>query len=140
MGEPFSVEMRVRGYETDAQGHLNTAVYLQYAEHARWEILRVAGIRQADLIADGIGPVNLETTIRFRKELRAGDAVLVSCAFVWGTGKTFQVEQQFTTPEGELVAEVTGVGGLMDLTARRLVAEPGERFRVLAADPGLLGL
>jgi acyl-CoA thioester hydrolase len=140
MGEPFSVELRVRGYETDTQGHLNTAVYLQYAEHARWEILRAAGLPQAALIADGIGPVNLETTIRFRKELLAGDAVLVTCAFIWGTGKTFQVEQRFTTPEGELVAEVTGLGGLMDLTARRLVAEPGERFRRLATDPALLGL
>jgi acyl-CoA thioester hydrolase len=140
MGEPFRVELRVRGYETDTQGHLNTAVYLQYAEHARWEILRAAGLAQAALIADGIGPVNLETTIRFRKELLAGDTVLVTCAFIWGAGKTFGVEQRFTTPEGELVAEVTGLGGLMDLTARRLVAEPGERFRRLASDPALLGL
>jgi acyl-CoA thioester hydrolase len=140
MGEAFTVELRVRGYETDTQGHLNTAVYMQYAEHARWEILRVAGLPQATLIADGVGPVNLETTMRFRKELLAGDAVLVTCEFVWGEGKTFQVEQRFTTPDGELVAEVSSVGGLMDLKARRLVAQPGERFRRLAADPALLGL
>ena len=140
MGEPFTVELRVRGYETDTQGHLNTAVYMQYAEHARWEILRAAGLRQTELIADGVGPVNLETTMRFRKELLAGDPVLVSCAFIWGEGKTFKVEQRFTTPEGELVAEVFSVGGLMDLAARRLVPEPGERFRRLADDPALLGL
>jgi acyl-CoA thioester hydrolase len=140
MGEPFAVELRVRGYETDTQGHLNTAVYMQYAEHARWEILRAAGLQQTVLIADGVGPVNLETTMKFRKELRAGDAVLVTCEFIWGEGKTFRVEQRFTTPEGELVAEVSGVGGLMDLKVRRLVAEPGERFRRLATDPALLGL
>lgn len=140
MGEPFAVEMRVRGYETDTQGHLNTAVYMQYAEHARWEILRAAGLRQAELIADGVGPMNLEMTMRFRKELIAGDAVLVNCVFIWGEGKTFGVEQRFTTPDGELVAEVSSVGGLIDLKARRLVPEPGERFRRLAADPALLGL
>ena len=140
MGEPFTVELRVRGYETDTQGHLNTAVYLQYAEHARWEMLREAGLRQAELIADGIGPVNLETTMRFRKELLAGDVVLVTCVFLWGEGKTFQVEQRFTTPDGELVAEVTSLVGLMDLKARRLVAEPGDRFRRLAGDPALLDL
>ncbi|MEU7735273.1 thioesterase, partial [Streptomyces griseus] len=30
----FSVDVTVRGYELDTQGHLNQAVYLQYAEHA----------------------------------------------------------------------------------------------------------
>lgn len=40
----FSVDVTVRGYELDTQGHLNQAVYLQYAEHARWELLRAAGL------------------------------------------------------------------------------------------------
>ena len=40
----FQVRVTVRGYELDSLGHLNQAVYLQYAEHARWEILRAAGL------------------------------------------------------------------------------------------------
>ena len=48
MGEPFAVPVRVRGYELDTQGHLNQAVYLQYAEHARWEFLLATGISQED--------------------------------------------------------------------------------------------
>ncbi|CAO0827389.1 Thioesterase OS=Streptomyces microflavus OX=1919 GN=Smic_02130 PE=4 SV=1 [Streptomyces microflavus] len=52
----FSVDVTVRGYELDTQGHLNQAVYLQYAEHARWELLRAAGLPQEKLLADGIGP------------------------------------------------------------------------------------
>ena len=63
VAEPFSVSVSVRGYETDSQGHLNQAVYLQYAEHARWSILRAAGIDQADLLAKGVGPVALENTV-----------------------------------------------------------------------------
>ncbi len=57
MSEPFSVRVTVRGYETDVQGHLNQAVYLNYAEHARWSLLQAAGIGQADLVASGVGPV-----------------------------------------------------------------------------------
>jgi acyl-CoA thioester hydrolase len=34
----FFVDVTVRGYELDTQGHLNQAVYLQYAEHARREL------------------------------------------------------------------------------------------------------
>ncbi|MFJ9031015.1 acyl-CoA thioesterase [Streptomyces sp. NPDC102274] len=62
----------VRGYETDALGHLNGTIYLQYAEHSRWSLMRSAGIRQEDLLKKRIAPVNLETTIRYHRELKAG--------------------------------------------------------------------
>ncbi|WP_329472955.1 acyl-CoA thioesterase [Streptomyces sp. NBC_01723] len=140
MSEPFSVPVTVRGYETDTQGHLNQAVYLNYAEHARWSLLTAAGIRQADLVARGVGPVALETTIRFQRELLAGDEVEVTCAFEWGEGKTFRIHQVIRKPDGTVAAEVEGVGGLMDLKARKLVTDPRERFKELAADPRLFGL
>ncbi|MFE7528839.1 acyl-CoA thioesterase [Kitasatospora sp. NPDC057542] len=136
----FTTHITVRGYETDSQGHLNQAVYLQYAEHARWEYLRAAGIRQADLVAEGVGPVVLETTVKYLRELRAGDSVEVGCSFTWRDGKTFQVVQRLVREDGVLAAEITGVGGILDLTERRLVADPREPLRALATDPGLLGL
>ncbi|WP_026253190.1 acyl-CoA thioesterase [Streptomyces sp. PsTaAH-124] len=140
MSKPFSVPVTVRGYETDVQGHLNQAVYLNYAEHARWSLLQAAGISQSDLIATGVGPVALETTIGFRRELLAGDEAVVSCVFEWGEGKTFRIHQTVRKADGTVAAEITAVGGLLDLTARRLVAAPRDRFRDLAKDPALLGL
>ncbi len=140
VSEPFSVPVTVRGYETDTQGHLNQAVYLNYAEHARWSLLRAAGIRQADLVARGVGPVALETTIRFRRELLAGDEVEVTCAFEWGEGKTFRMLQTVRKADGTVAAEIEAVGGLMDLRERRLVADPRQRFKELAAEPVLFGL
>jgi acyl-CoA thioester hydrolase len=44
MTDPFHVRVAVRGYELDVNGHLNRAHYLHYAEHARWECLRAAGL------------------------------------------------------------------------------------------------
>ncbi|MFD4575248.1 acyl-CoA thioesterase [Streptomyces sp. NPDC058417] len=140
MSEPFSVRVTVRGYETDTQGHLNQAVYLNYAEHARWSLLQAAGITQAGLVAGGVGPVALETTVRYRRELLAGDEVDVTCVFEWGTGKTFRIEQVIRKADGTVAAEVSGVGGLLDLTARRLIEDPRAHFRKLAADPALFGL
>ncbi|MEU5044980.1 acyl-CoA thioesterase [Streptomyces griseorubiginosus] len=138
MSEPFSVPVTVRGYETDVQGHLNQSVYLNYAEHARWSLLRAAGITQARLIGSGVGPVALETTIRYLRELLAGDEVEVSCGFEWGEGKTFRIQQTIRRKDGSVAAEITAVGGLMDLNARRLVPNPGEVLKGLATDPGLL--
>ncbi|MBL1103543.1 acyl-CoA thioesterase [Streptomyces sp. 5-8] len=140
MTEPFSVRVTVRGYETDTQGHLNQAVYLNYAEHARWSLLQAAGISQARLVGRGVGPVALETTIRYLRELLAGDEVDVTCAFEWGTGKTFRIRQEIRKADGILAAEVTAVGGMMNLAERKLVADPREVFKELATDLGLFGL
>ncbi|MFK0025954.1 acyl-CoA thioesterase [Streptomyces sp. NPDC090798] len=140
MAEPFSVPVTVRGYETDIQGHLNQSVYLQYAEHARWCLLDAAGIGQTELISKGVGPVTLETTIRYLRELRAGDRTEVTCAFTWGEGKIYRIGQTIRKADGTVAAEVTAVGGLLDLKERRLVADPRVYFRALAADPGVFGL
>ncbi|MDQ1025132.1 acyl-CoA thioester hydrolase [Streptomyces umbrinus] len=140
MAEPFSVPVTVRGYETDVQGHVNQAVYVNYAEHARWSLLQAAGISQAGLAAKGVGPVSLEMTVRYRRELRAGDEVEVTCDFIWGEGKTFRIEQTIRKSDGTVAAELTAVGGLMDLKERKLVADPRDYFRALASDPGRFGL
>lgn len=140
VAEPFRVRVRVRGYELDINGHLNQAVYLQYAEHARWELVRAAGVSQEKMLAAGVGPVVLETTIRYHRELRDGDEVDVSCAFGWGGGKTFRVSQDIRLTDGVLAAEVRGVSGLLSLEERRLVADPVRCFRELASEPALLGL
>lgn len=134
----FSVRVTVRGYELDTQGHLNQAVYLQYAEHARWEMLRAAGLPQDKLIASGVGPVQLETTVKFRRELRSGDEVDVSCVFTYGTGKTFTMTQQITKLDGTVAAEIVGIAGMLDLTGRRLIADPAGHLRALADNPELL--
>ncbi|WP_214322045.1 acyl-CoA thioesterase [Nonomuraea sediminis] len=136
----FSVRIGVRGYELDTQGHLNNAVYQQYGDHARWECLRAAGISVDDLLATGVGPVTLENTIRFRQELRGGDEVDVTCEFIWGEGKTMRVTQRFTRQDGVVAAELTSVGGLLDLTRRRLVDHPADHWRSLAEHPEVLGL
>lgn len=140
MTEPFSVRIAVRGYETDSQGHLNMSVYIQYAEHARWELFRAAGITQEALLGKGVGPVNLETNIKYLRELRAADEVDVTCELRFGGRKTFTVEQTIRKADGTVSAELTSVAGILDLTERRMVADPRDYLRALAADPSVIGL
>jgi acyl-CoA thioester hydrolase len=136
----FQVRITVRGYELDSLGHLNQAVYLQYGEHARWEILRAAKLTQEMLLKSGIAPVVLETTIKYRRELRAGDEVDVSCEFRWGDGRTFGMHQEIRKADGTLSAELDGVAGLIDLKTRKLVADPKERWKAITPEPATLGL
>lgn len=136
---PFQVRIAVRGYELDPNGHVNQAVYLQYAEHGRWEYLRAAGISHDALTASGVGPVAMENTIRYHAELRIADEVDVSCQFTRASRKTFTVTQLLHRPDGQLVAELSGVAGLLDLTRRKLIDDPVGHLRSLAAAPELFG-
>jgi len=136
----FTTRIEVRVSDLDMQGHVTGAAYHQYADHSRFACVRAAGISVEQMFAAGFGPVNLETTLRFLRELRGGDSVDVSCAWIWGEGKTFRVEHVFTREDGEVAATVSHVSGLLDLGARRLTPEPARQWRRLASRPELLGL
>ncbi|MFJ8843674.1 acyl-CoA thioesterase [Streptomyces cyaneofuscatus] len=140
MEHPFSVRIQARAYELDRQGHLNQAVYMQYAEHARWQFLQAAGLTPDVLGEAGIGPVLLKASIRFQRELRAGDEVDVGCAITGGHGRLVELTQRFHTPDGVPVARVEGVIGLLDLATRRLLPDPRGKLRELAKQPDALGL
>ncbi|MET4645696.1 acyl-CoA thioester hydrolase [Streptomyces atratus] len=136
----FFVDVTVRGYELDTQGHLNRAVYPQYAEHARWSLLRAAGLPQEKLLAGGVGPVALEVTVKFLRERHDDERARVTCQFVYGSGKTFEVVQKIIKEDGTVAAEVTGVAGMLELAARRLIADPAGHLASLAGDPDLLSV
>ncbi|MFL6127061.1 acyl-CoA thioesterase [Actinophytocola sp.] len=120
----FSTRIEVRGYELDSLGHVNHAVYHLYAEVARTKAFGAAGCDWDVLTERRTAPVLLTTTVNFRRELRMGDEVDVSCTAKFGDGKTFTLEQLITKVDGTLSAEVYCVLGLMDLDARKLHADP----------------
>ncbi|WP_199431082.1 acyl-CoA thioesterase [Qaidamihabitans albus] len=138
--EPFHATVAVRVDDLDTNGHVRGPAYLLYADQARWECVQAAGVDLAALRAHDLGPVNLETTVRFHRELTSSGAVEVSCRFLWGKGRTSRVVQELRAGDGGLVAEVESVSGLLDLTRRRLVADPPRRWREHATRPWLLGL
>ncbi|MEV0622468.1 thioesterase family protein [Nonomuraea sp. NPDC050404] len=127
-------------YEIDPQLHLNGGYYIQYADHARYACVQAAGISVEELVGGGIGPVNLETVIKYHRELRGGDQVEVTCAWEWGDGKTYRVHHLLRRLDGTVAAEVSHVSGLLDLRTRRLVARPDREWRSRARQPELLGL
>ncbi|MER7449049.1 acyl-CoA thioesterase [Nocardia beijingensis] len=136
----FSTRIEVRVSDLDPQLHVTGAAYHQFADHARFACVQAAGVSVEELIAAGLGPVNLKTVLRFQRELRGGDTVDVSCAWQWGDGKTYRVEHVLTRADGVVAAAVTNVSGLLDLSARRLVADPARHWAARASRPQLLGL
>jgi YbgC/YbaW family acyl-CoA thioester hydrolase len=75
---PFSTEIDVRGYEIDSFGHVNNAVYLNWLEHARWEL----GLTHAlDLTNKETLSVVRHVTLDYRAQTLLGDRVRIS---IWG--------------------------------------------------------
>jgi acyl-CoA thioester hydrolase len=77
MTKTHTYDLTVRGYELDSFGHVNNAVYLNYCEQARWEILREKGLFHY-FIDDGLILVVTETRIRYSGEARVFDELSVS--------------------------------------------------------------
>ncbi len=74
--------LRVRGYELDTFGHVNNAVYLQYAEEAKWDFFNSTStlgvIKQKNIF-----PVILENNVRYIHELKMHDDVRIETE--WST-------------------------------------------------------
>lgn len=139
MTSPLTVPVRYD--DVDTNDHVRGPAYLAYADHARWELVRAAGLDLSALARAGLGPVNLQTTVRFRHELRGGDQVAIETTFTYGGGKTGTAHQQMhRVDDGVLVAEVESVTGLLDLQQRRLVGDHAARLLPFVDDPALIGL
>lgn len=138
--EPFSIRIPVRDYEIDAQGHVSAVVYQQWAHYSSMECIRNAGARVDELVEKGFGPIDLEVTTRFHRELRVGEEVDVTCEFEWNSGRTYRIKQEVRKVDGSLAAEVVTLGAVLDLARRRMVPHPAEQIVAVTEHPERLGI
>jgi YbgC/YbaW family acyl-CoA thioester hydrolase len=96
----FQYKITVRGYELDSFNHVNNAVYLNYLEQARWEILK-----ELDLIEDiqkkGLLLVVTELNIRYMKEARLYDELVIKT--------TVEKEEPYLVFKHSIYNETTGL-------------------------------
>ena len=72
----FEYHLSARGYEMDSYGHVNNAVYLNYMEQARWEIMYEQKI--LDKLRDtGNKLVVTELNVRYVREIKLFDDIVV---------------------------------------------------------------
>jgi acyl-CoA thioester hydrolase len=75
--EPHRTDIKVRSYECDTYGHVNNAVYLNYLEAARHELLASLGMDYAAMRAAGFGLVVARVDIRYRRPVVEGDSLAI---------------------------------------------------------------
>lgn len=132
-----------RGYvsmqECDEMGHMNIQHYIAKASDASGHLRSALGIGLAHQRAANCGYAALEHHIRFHRELRTSDLVLVRAGIVEVRDRTMLIYQEMREAlDGRLAATFAVEAGYIDLATRRLAPWPEETRRKAGALLGAL--
>lgn len=105
----------------DTFGHVNNATYLELFEEARWDWIQQNGYGLEEIRRRGQGPTILEIHLKFKREVRNRERVLIQSFVDSYEGKIGKMTQRMLSGSGDLSCEAKMVFGLFDLAARRLV-------------------
>ncbi|MEU6082615.1 thioesterase family protein [Streptomyces sp. NPDC047108] len=125
-------------WHCDHMGHMNVMWYVGKFDEATWQLVSGIGITPEYLRTSGRGMVAVDQRISYRRELRAGDVVLVRSAFLEVRSKVMRFchwMEDAATGEVAAVAVLTGVH--IDAKERRSCPMPEEyveRARALVTD------
>lgn len=100
----YTLPIRVRYQETDAQGHVHHAAYLTYFEAARVEMLRDRNISYKALEEDGILLVVHEAECRYHVPAQFDDLLQVKVFVVQAKGARMHLKYEVVR-DSELVTE-----------------------------------
>lgn len=78
----FRTQLQVRGYEIDGYGHVNNAVYLNYAETARWAMIEEAAGGGDYFKRNGVAPIVARAEIDYREPCYLGEWLEVETTLI----------------------------------------------------------
>lgn len=113
----------------DTFGHVNNATYLELFEEARWDWIEGNGYGLETIRRTGQGPTILEITLRFKRELKNRQAIVIESTVTDYEGKVGHFVQRIIDDQGQLFCEAKMAFGLFDLEARRLIPPTGDWLR-----------
>lgn len=117
----FRYPMVIREHHLDSFHHVNNATYLTLLEEARWELLTQNGFGLETILENGVGPIVLECQIKFLKELRLRQAIVIESQLVSYEKKIGIMKQEIVDSEGLRYSEALLTFGVFDLTTRKLI-------------------
>lgn len=131
VGSVHDYPLVIREAHLDTFGHVNNATYLAILEEARWELITRNGYGLDEVVRRRIGPTILEINLKFQRELRNRQRILIRTWMESYTGKIGKVVQQIVDAEGNLCCEALFTIGLFDLAARKLIPPTPEWIKGL---------
>jgi YbgC/YbaW family acyl-CoA thioester hydrolase len=122
----FSYDVLIKEHHLDTYGHVNNATYLQLFEEARWDIITARGYGFQRVHSTSQGPVILEISLKFLKELKLREPIKITLDLLSYEGKIFKMKQQMLKENGEVACEALFTAAFFDLRERRIIAPSPE--------------
>lgn len=116
----YTFPLTIQETYLDVFGHVNNATYLTLFEEARWDIITKNGYGLKKIMDTGIGPVILEIHIKFSRELRLRDEIIIETHIISHTKKVAKMMQKMIR-NGEVCCTAEFTVGLFSLKERKLV-------------------
>lgn len=117
----FEYPMIIKEHHLDTFGHVNNATYLEIFEEARWQFITDNGYGLDKVKSTGLGPVVLEINIRFIKELKNREEIIIHSTTMQYETKVGKIKQWITDSNGDRCSELEMTVGLFDTKNRKLV-------------------
>jgi YbgC/YbaW family acyl-CoA thioester hydrolase len=111
----------IREAHLDTFGHVNNATYMALYEEARWELITQNGYGLRTVQELKQGPVILDASIKFMRELKLREEITITTELVHYTGRIGQLKQQMIKTDGKVASESVFTLGLFDLDQRKLI-------------------
>ena len=117
----YEYPLTIKEHHLDSYGHVNNATYLAMFEEARWEAITGRGYGYEHVHETGLGPVVLEVNLKFLKELKLREKIIITLDVESYEGKIFKLRQKMIKKDGEIAADAVFTGAFFDLKNRKLI-------------------
>ncbi len=121
----FSYPVVIKESYLDTFGHVNNATYLILFEEARWDFITKNGYGLKKIQETGLGPTILEINIRFKKEIRLREEIIIETQIVFYKNKIGKLLQKMMRGD-DVCCEAEFTIGLFSLHERKLVTPTKE--------------
>lgn len=128
MAETFKYKVTIREVHIDSYGHVNNATYMSLYEEARWELITSHGYGFYKIHELKKGPVVLEVSLKFLREIRLRENITITCEIVDYKGKVGRMLQKMIKEDGTIASEAIFTFGLFDIEKRKLI-DPTPEWR-----------
>ncbi len=116
----FTYPIVIKEIYLDTFGHMNNATYLTLFEEARWDLIAKRGYGIEKIQQSGLGPTVLEVKIKFLRELKLREEVVIETQMISYEKKIGRLLQKMVR-NGEECCSAEFTVGLFDMKLRKLV-------------------
>jgi len=120
-----TTDLTVRGYELDSYGHVNNAVYLNYFEHGRWDLLRELNLYEFINISN-LFMVVADIHISYMREAKLYDELEVQTSVVREDPYLIFKQKLLNRQSGQTLARGETRSIFIDKTTRKPTDIPNE--------------